>query len=224
MTSTPSKTAVPADIYAYMLKQTLRESVVLQELREYTHSTVARAGMQIAPDQGQWMAMMVKLLNAKQIIEVGTYTGYSSLAMAEALPADGRMICCDISDEWTQVARRFWEKAGVSSKITLHLAPAAETLEQLKSDKGDSWVDLIFIDADKPNYRTYYELALALLRPNGLMIIDNVLFHGTVLLPVAEQSENTAAIHALNEFIREDPRVDCVMQAISDGVTLIRKV
>ena len=178
--------------------------------------------MQISPDQGQFMAMLVRLTGARRILEVGTFTGYSSLAMALALPDDGTIHALDVSDEYTSVARRHWEKAGVDHKITLTLAPATETLRGFLDDGMAGSFDLMFIDADKANYDAYYEHGLELVRDGGVILVDNVLWSGSVI-DRAKQDDDTAAIRALNNKLKHDERIDLTMLSIGDGLTLAHK-
>jgi len=175
--------------------------------------------MQISPEQGAFMEQFARLLGARRVIEVGTFTGYSALCFARALPPDGTLLCCDVSEEWTAIGRRHWEKAGLASRIDLRIAPAAETLAALPADAV--W-DLGFIDADKGGYRTYYEEILKRLRPNGVILVDNVLWMGTVADPDME-GEDVAAIREFNDFVVSDPRVEVVMLTIGDGLSMIRK-
>ena len=175
--------------------------------------------MQISPEQGAFMEQLARLIGAKRIIEVGTFTGYSALCFARALPKDGTLLACDVSDEWTAIGRRHWEKAGVAGRIDLRIAPAAETLAALPTDPV--W-DLAFLDADKGGYRTYYEEIVKRLRPNGVILVDNVLWMGTVADPSME-GEDVEAIRAFNDFVAQDPRVEAVMLTIGDGLTLLRK-
>lgn len=205
----------------YLDEKGLRESDVLRRLREET-AGMEYARMQITPGQGALMAMLVKLTGAKLCIEVGTFTGYSALAVAAALPADGRLICCDVSKEWTDVGRRYWEEAGLSDRIDLRIAPATETLDALSGEGLAGQVDFAFVDADKTNYGRYYEQLLGLLRPGGLIAVDNVLWSGSVIDP-EDQSEDTKAIRALNDAIATDERVDHVLLPVGDGLTLARK-
>lgn len=178
--------------------------------------------MQISPDQGQFMALLARLIGARRAIEIGTFTGYSALAVALALPEDGRLICCDINAETTALARRFWAEAGVAAKIDLRIAPATETLDALLAAGEAGRFDMVFIDADKTAYDGYYERALGLLRAGGLVVIDNVLWDGAVADP-RETGASTRALRALNAKIRDDQRVDASLVAIGDGVTLARK-
>lgn len=208
-------------LYDYLHANSLREPQVLAELRAET-AAMPEHGMQISPEQGQFMGLLLRLMAARRVIEVGTFTGYSSTAMAMALPADGRILCCDVSEKYTAVARRAWAKAGVAEKITLKLAPAAETLDaEIKAGRGGHY-DFCFIDADKSNYDHYYERALVLLRAGGLIAIDNVLWGGAVADP-SDQSEDTAAIRRLNAKLKDDRRVDLSMLPIGDGLTLAMK-
>jgi caffeoyl-CoA O-methyltransferase len=181
-----------------------------------------RAGMQIAPEQGQFMAMLVTLLGARRTLEVGVFTGYSALAVALALPHDGRVVALDISEEWTNVGRRYWQAAGVADKVDLRVGPAAESLQALVAEGCTGEFDFAFIDADKARYDTYYELALQLVRPGGLIAIDNVLWGGSVADP-ADQDVDTRALRALNEKLHGDTRIDLAMVPIGDGLTLARK-
>lgn len=208
-------------LYQYILEVSSREHETLAALRAET-ARMPRAGMQISPEQGQFMALLIQLIGARKTLEVGTFTGYSALAVALALPADGRVVACDVSEEWTSVGRRYWQQAGVADKIALRLGPAADTLEAML-DKGEAEsFDFAFIDADKLNYDRYYELALRLVRPGGLIAIDNVLWDGSVIDPDA-QDEDTRAIRALNEKLHRDGRVDVSLLPLGDGLTLARK-
>lgn len=208
-------------LYDYLLKVSVREPPVLARLREETASH-PRATMQISPEQGQFMTLLVELTGAKRILEVGTFTGYSALAMALALPADGALIACDVSAEFTAIAQRYWAEAGVGHKIDLRLAPALETLDALLAEGRAGSFDMAFIDADKTNYPAYGERTLELLRPGGLLMVDNVLWSGAVADP-AVQDEDTKALRALNERLYEDQRVSLAMLPIGDGLTLARK-
>ncbi len=193
----------------------------MRELREET-AALPNHNMQIAPEQGQFMAFLVKLLGARRALEVGVFTGYSSLAVALALPEDGRVAACDVSEEFTAVARKYWQKAGVAHKIRLHLAPAAQTLARFLDEGRAGQYDFAFIDADKPNYDTYYEQCLQLIRPGGLIAIDNVLWDGKAA-DTAVTDPDTQAIRALNQKLRRDERVDLSLVPIGDGLTLLRK-
>lgn len=208
-------------VYEYLLAVSLREPDVLRRLREETASHPA-AEMQIAPEQGQFMALLARLIGARQTLEVGVFTGYSSLVVALALPADGRVIACDVSDEYTAVARRYWAEAGVADRIDLRIAPAEDTLNQLLADGRAGTFDLAFIDADKERYDVYFERCLALVRPGGLILIDNVLWEGKVADPSVSTPE-VRAIRALNEKLLRDERVDVSLLPVADGLTLARR-
>ena len=199
----------------------MREADVLRRLREET-APLPLARMQISPEQGQFMGLLMRLMEARMTIEVGVFTGYSSISVAMALPDDGKIIACDVSEEWTSIARRYWREAGVSSKIDLRLRPALETLDELLAEGRAGAFDFAFIDADKSNYSNYYERCLKLVRPGGLIAIDNVLWHGDVINP-AKQDEDTQAIRAFNERVSADNRVWVSMLPISDGLTLAMK-
>ena len=208
-------------LYQYLLDNSLREPDVLESLRKET-AQLPTANMQIAPEQGQFMALLVQLIGAQKTIEVGVYTGYSALAVAVALPDNGQILACDISEEYTSVARRYWQKANVTNKIDLHLAPATETLNKAISQGKSASFDFAFIDADKENYGEYFELCLELLRPGGLIAVDNVLWGGSVIDP-EKQDVDTCAIRAFNQQLLSDDRVDISMVPIADGLTLARK-
>lgn len=208
-------------LHDYLVHQTLREPALLAELRAET-ARHPHANMQISPEQGQFMAILVELIGARRALEVGTFTGYSALCVALALPADGELTACDVSEEYTAVARRYWARAGVDHKIDLRLAPAARTLEFLMSAGLAGSYDFAFIDADKSSYDTYYEHALALLRPGGLVAIDNVLWGGDVADP-GKNDPDTAAIRSLNAKVRNDTRVSMSLVPIGDGLMLARK-
>lgn len=212
---------IPSELGEYIENTWLREHEVLKELREET-AKLESAGMQIAPDQGQLMAFLVRLLGAKKCLEVGVFTGYSSTVIALALPDDGSIIACDISEEFTNIARRYWEKAGVAKKIELILGPATETLDALIANNHSSTFDFAFIDADKLNYLAYYERAISLLRKGGVVAIDNVFWDGKVT-DLTVFDEDTAAIRQVNEHLHKDERVDICVVPIGDGVTLARK-
>src|SRR5208282_1471448 len=207
------------ELYDYVIAHGHNGDPVRRELSEETAKLGPISMMEIAAEQGTLMSILAAAIGAKSAVEVGTFTGYSSLCVAKALPADGKLLCCDVSEEWTKVARKFWEKAGVAHKITLKLGPAAETLRALPASHT---FDIGFIDADKANYRNYYEEILNRLRANGLILIDNVLWNGAVLNQ-ADKSEDTKAIRELNDLIAQDERVEAVMLPIADGVTIVRK-
>lgn len=210
------------ELYEYMLAVSLREPAILKRLREET-AHLEEANMQISPEQGQLLQLLVGLLQAKNIIEVGTFTGYSALSMAMAMPDEGKLICCDVNQSWTDIARRYWDEAGQSEKIRLHLAPATETLEGLLAKGNEGKYDIVFIDADKVSYERYYELSLRLLRMNGLMVLDNTLWGGAVI-DTDDQSASTLAIRKINKMIVADERVEVSLLPVSDGLTLIRKL
>jgi predicted O-methyltransferase YrrM len=207
-------------LYDYLVQFGTRESDLLKDLRAET-AKLPGAGMQIGPEQGAFMAVLVELIGAKRALEIGTFTGYSSLCIAGALPADGKLICCDVSEEYTAVARNYWRRAGLESKIELRLGPAVATLDALIAADVEAF-DFAFIDADKSNYGNYYDRALRLVRPGGLIAIDNVLWGGDVAKP-EENDEDTVAIRALNERVRNDDRVTLALVPIGDGLTLARK-
>ncbi|MCG8509534.1 MAG: class I SAM-dependent methyltransferase [Rhodospirillales bacterium] len=205
----------------YLRSISLREDDILRSLRQETEK-LPRASMLLAPEQGQFLALLVRLSGAKRILEVGTFTGYSSLCMARALPEDGNILCCDNSEEWTAIARHYWSEAGIAEKIDLRLGNAVDTLEGLLAEQGESVFDFAFIDADKPNYTNYYERSLRLLRSGGLVVVDNVFWRGAVADP-DQTDEQTMAVRALNQLIHGDERVDISVVPIGDGMTLARK-
>ncbi|MGH8426821.1 MAG: O-methyltransferase [Gammaproteobacteria bacterium] len=208
-------------LYKYLLEHSLREPPVLARLREETQ-VLAQANMQISPEQGQFLALLVRLIGARRCLEVGTFTGYSSTSVALALPRDGRVTCLDVSEVWTAQARRAWQEAGVADKVELRLAPARESLVALIAEGAGGSFDFAFIDADKANYLHYYEAALVLLRPGGLLAVDNTLWGGSVADP-ADSREDTVAIRAFNAVLHADERVDVSLVPIGDGLTLARK-
>ncbi|ACC82073.1 class I SAM-dependent methyltransferase [Nostoc punctiforme] len=208
-------------LYNYLLSVSLREPEILLKLRQETASH-PRSTMQISPEQGQFMRLLVQLIGAKKTLEVGVFTGYSSLSVALALPDDGKIIAADVSEEFTAIARRYWQEAGVADKIDLRLAPGLETLDRLLATGQAETFDFAFIDADKENYDGYYERSLQLLRPGGLIAIDNVLWSGQVADP-ENQDESTQSIRALNEKLHHDERVTLSLVPIADGLTLAIK-
>ena len=207
--------------YQYLLSVSSRESSVLERSRQET-AALPNASMQISPDQGQFMGLLVRLMGAKKTLEVGVFTGYSSLSVALALPDKGKIVACDVSEEWTVIARRYWKEAGVEQKISLRIAPAIQTLDSLLAEGQAGTFDFAFIDADKSNYDGYYERILKLLRSGGLVAIDNVLWSGRVADP-AHQEEDTIAIRALNAKLHRDQRIHLSMVPIADGLTLALK-
>lgn len=208
-------------LYDYLIEHSLREPESLRVLREET-ARHPSAGMQISPEQGQFMRLLVQLIGARRTIEVGVFTGYSALSVALALPADGKIVACDVSEEYTSIARRHWEKAGVANKIDLRLAPATETLDKLLAQGQAGTFDFAFIDADKSNYPRYYEQSLQLLRKGGVIAIDNVLWDGKVADPSVKDAD-TQAIRAVNELIHKDERVWPSLVPIGDGLLLAMK-
>jgi predicted O-methyltransferase YrrM len=209
-------------VYEYLVAQSVRDQPVLKALRAET-AKLPQSLMQISPEQGQFMALLVQLIGARRTIEVGTFTGYSALVVAQALPANGKVIACDVSEAFTAVARRYWARAKVAKKIDLRLAPAKQTLDRLLAAGEAGRFDFAFIDADKGNYGAYYERCLKLLRRGGLIAIDNVLWGGEVANPNANDVD-TRAIRALNKKLKGDKRVSISMVPIGDGLTLARKL
>ena len=214
---------IPLDdtLYRYILDHSVREPEILRELHDET-AKLPMGGMQIGADQGQFMALLAKLTGARRCIEVGVFTGYSSLVVALALPPDGRIVACDVSEEWTGIARRYWQKAGVAAKIDLRLGPAVETLDAMLAKGEAGSHDFAFIDADKGNYLAYYERCLKLVRQGGLIAVDNTLWSGEVAKP-GNQKPDTVSLRAFNDALHRDERVDVAMLTVGDGVTLARK-
>ncbi len=210
------------NLYQYLQSVSLRETEILQQLRQET-AKLPMGMMQIAPEQGQFMALLIQLMGAKKTLEIGVFTGYSSLAVALALPEDGKIVACDVSEEYTAMARRYWQKAGVTDKIELHLAPALETLAKLITAGESNSFDFAFIDGDKSNYAQYYEQALQLIRPGGLIAVDNVLWSGKVADPEV-QDNRTKNIRAFNQKLKEDSRIQLSLVPIADGLTLALKL
>ena len=209
------------DLAAYVVKVGTREPDVLARLREET-AAIPQHNMQIAPEQGAFLALLVELIGARRCIEVGTFTGYSSTAVALALPEDGQIVCCDVSEEWTSLARRYWAEAGVSGKVDLRIAPATETLDQLVAGGQEATYDFAFVDADKAGYDAYYERLLRLIRPGGLIVFDNMLWGGDVL-DTDPSDEDTKALQALNAKLARDERITLCLLPVADGVTLARR-
>jgi predicted O-methyltransferase YrrM len=208
-------------LHHYLLSVSLREPPILARLREET-AQHPLANMQIAPEQGQFMALLVRLMEAKKCLELGVFTGYSALSVALALPPDGKLIACDVNEEWTSMARRYWQEAGVAHKIALRIAPALETLDKLLANGEAGSFDFVFIDADKENYANYYERSLELVRHGGLIVIDNVLWSGRVADP-NEQDMDTVAIRRFNTKLHFDERIALSMLPLADGLTLAYK-
>lgn len=208
-------------LYEYILAHSVREHALLARLREVT-AALPDSNMQISPEQGQFLALLVRLMGARHCIEVGTYTGYSSLAVALALPSDGTLIACDINSTTTDIARQFWREAGVHSRIQLRLQPALETLEELMASGAGGRFDFAFIDADKTSYHAYYEKLLVLIRPGGLIAVDNTLWSGRVADP-SDTDADTVALRSFNDRVHRDERVDLSLVPVGDGLTLLRK-
>jgi len=216
-----SRSLLPARVEHYVTREIARETPLQQRLRDET-ARMPHSGMQISADQGALLALLVQSIGAKKAIEIGTFTGYSALVVALALPADGKLVCCDVSEEWTAIARGYWNEAGVAQRIDLRLAPALETLASLEAEHGAASFDFAFIDADKSSYDAYYERCLRLIRPGGLIALDNMLWSGNVANAKLHDAD-TDALRALNAKIRDDARVDCSLLTVGDGVMLARK-
>lgn len=219
MSETPKAFHLTPRIQGYVVEHSSPVDDVQRALIAETEALGFVSIMQISPEQGSFLEQFARAIGARRILEVGTFTGYSALCLARALPAEGKLLCCDVSEEWTAIARRHWERAGLADRIDLRIAPAAETLAALPEDPV--W-DLAFIDADKGGYRTYYEEILTRLRPNGVILVDNVLWMGTVADPDME-GDDVDAIRGFNDFVVSDPRVEVAMLTIGDGLSLIRK-
>ena len=212
---------LPDDVHAYLLEVGARETDVLRRLRNET-AALPQHNMQIAPEQGAFMHLLVALMGARRCIEVGTFTGYSAICVATALPNDGLLVCCDVSEEWTDIGRKYWAEAGVEDRIDLRIAPALETLDSLLAAGEAGTYDFAFIDADKVSYTSYYERILELLRPGGLVALDNVLWDGQVADPAVDDAD-TSALRSLNAMIADDARVTVSMLPLADGLTLALK-
>jgi caffeoyl-CoA O-methyltransferase len=215
----PKSFLLSSELAEYLVAHGTKPDAVQTALIEETATLGSVSGMQIAPEQGAFLTVLTRLLGAQHAIEIGTFTGYSALCIARGLPADGRLMCCDVSEEWTAIGRRAWESAGVADRIDLRIAPALDTLAALPADAS---FDLAFIDADKPNYSNYFEALLPRIRPNGAILVDNVLWDGNVVKSDATD-DNTRAIRAFNDMVAADDRVDVVMLPIADGLTIARK-
>jgi caffeoyl-CoA O-methyltransferase len=218
MSDEPKSFHLSPEIHAYIVDHGSPPDEVLAGLIAETKQLGGISIMQIAPEQGAFMTMLARVVGARRIVEVGTFTGLSTLCLARGLPDDGELIACDVSDEWTAIGRPYWQKAGVAGKIDLRIGPAAETLAAMPRERS---IDLSFIDADKPNYPIYYEELVTRTRRGGLILVDNVLWMGRVADPLIDD-EQTVAIRKFNDLVAADERVDCVMLAISDGLTLLR--
>ena len=208
-------------LYQYLVEHSLRDHPVLRELREET-AKLPKAVMQVGADQGQFLALLARLVGARRCLEIGVFTGYSSLAVAMALPEDGTILALDVSEEWTAIARRYWKKAGVDHKIDLRLGPAMNTLDTLMSLRESGRFDMVFIDADKTSYLGYYERCIELVRPGGLIVVDNTLWSGRVADPTNKDTD-TIALRAFNDALHHDERIDLALLPVGDGVTLARK-
>jgi caffeoyl-CoA O-methyltransferase len=215
----PKSFFLGAEVHGYLVEHGTPPDAVQQALIEETAALGGISMMQISPEQGAFMTIFTRLVGARRAVEVGTFTGYSALCIARGLPADGQLLCCDVSDEWTSVGKPYWEQAGVADRIDLRIAPAVETLRGLPQEEA---IDLAFIDADKPNYPAYYEELLTRLKPNGVILVDNVLWGGSVV-EEDTSDENRTAIRAFNDMVAADDRVDTVMLPLGDGLTLARK-
>jgi predicted O-methyltransferase YrrM len=215
------RSLLPEAVERYVSTELTQESALLAELRAET-AKLPRGTMQIGADQGAFLKILVRLLSARRCLEIGTFTGYSALVVASALPSDGRLVACDVSEEWTRIARRYWQRAGLSDRIDLHLAPARDTLAALLKGGASGSFDFAFIDADKTSYDEYYEACLDLVRPGGVIAIDNTLWEGAVADPGIHDAD-TDAIRAINRKVSDDPRVDAVLLTIGDGLMVARK-
>lgn len=216
------QTSLSPEVLAYLRAESLREDELLRELREETASYPMGRVMQVMPEEGQLLALLVKLANARVVLEVGTFTGYSTLCMARALPPGGRLITCDITNRWPKIGMQYWQRSGVAGRIEVKIGDAAETLPLLLAEKGPGFVDVAFIDADKASYRTYYEKTLPLIRPGGLIIIDNTLLFGRVA-DDKDNSPEVVEIRELNSLLLRDDRIDLSVLPMADGITLARK-
>ncbi len=212
-------TALTPELYEYLVAHNPRQDDVLRDLASETAALGPVSMMQVAIEQGAFLTLLTRLLGVRFAVEIGTFTGYSAISIARGLAPDGRLLCCDVSEEWTTIARRYWRRAGLEDRITLTLGPAVETLAALPASPP---VDLAFVDADKTSYHRYYEALLPRLSANGVMVFDNVLWGGSVVDP-GNQDESTRAIRELNDFVAADARVEAVMLPVADGLTLVRR-
>lgn len=212
-------TALTPSLYEYLLAHNPTPDAVLADLAAETATLGPVSMMQVAVEQGAFLTLLTRLLGVRSAVEVGTFTGYSAISIARGLADGGRLLCCDVSDEWTGIAKKYWQRAGLTDRITLHIGPALDTLRGLPSTPT---IDLAFIDADKTNYHHYYEELLSRLRPNGVIVFDNVLWNGAVA-DESNQEESTTAIRHVNDLVAADSRVDTVMLPVADGITLVRK-
>ena len=219
MADDPKSFFLSPEVQQYLVGHGSPPDAVQRALIEETAALGGISMMQISPEQGAFMTLLTQLVNARNAVEVGTFTGYSALCIARGLAPGGHLLCCDVSEEWTSVGRKYWEQAGVADRIELKIAPAVETLRALPKDES---IDLAFVDADKPSYAAYYEELLARLRPNGVILVDNVLWGGSVITD-DPNDENRVAIRAFNDMVASDDRVDAVMLPLGDGLTLLRK-
>ena len=220
MADPPKSFHLSHEVHSYLVQHGTPPDEIQRALIEETQKLGGISMMQIAPEQGAFMTLLARAIGTRRAVEVGTFTGYSALCIARALPDDGRLLCCDVSEEWTSIGQRYWEKAGLADRIDLRIAPALDTLRALPDTPE---LDFAFIDADKPAYIAYYEELVKRLRPGGLILADNVLWMGRVVDPQADD-EQTLAIRSFNDHVAGDARVDCVMLPVSDGLTLLRKI
>jgi O-methyltransferase len=211
-----------ADLLGYVRDVSLRDCPVLYELREFTAELPAGRAMQVMAEEGQFLALLVRLVDARAVVEIGTFTGYSALCMARALPPDGILTTCDITDRWPLIGAEYWRRAGVDDRIEVLIGDARDSLAKLIAERGEGHADIVFIDADKVNYPAYYEAALTLARPGGLIVIDNTLFFGRVANPEADDPD-TVAVRELNLLLKDDERIDLSLLPMADGITLARK-
>jgi O-methyltransferase len=216
------QTTATAELLAYVREISLRDDGILRELREATARLPAGEAMQVMAEEGQLLALLIELTGAESVLEIGTFTGYSTLCMARALPPGGRLVTCDLDERWPVIGADYWKRAGVQDRIELRIGAAADTLAGLRAERGPGCFDLVFIDGDKPNYPHYYEASLDLVRTGGLVVIDNTLFFGRVAEPGA-QDRDTVAVRELNQLLHQDQRVNLSLLLMADGITLARK-